>query len=277
MTNQSVQYAIVLVPILPLRSAPDESAEQDTQLLFGEIVTLHRVEGRWCLITNFNDNYEGWVDPKMLTSISKEEFYRLSTATKAYTAAPIAISKLLKKPHETSHPDYSSISYLTLGSNLPGYDPINSTLAVAGHIYNISNEDVTYPLESTAEQFITAALKLQGAPYLWGGKSLLGCDCSGLTQVAASIVGITLPRNASQQVEIGEHIETLQQARRGDLLFFATNDNKIKHVAILLSSQTILHASGTVHIDYIDSNGDIISQITTYSHYKLHSIRRVAQ
>ncbi|MGL5893261.1 MAG: NlpC/P60 family protein [Bacteroidales bacterium] len=277
MINESVKYAVVLTPLIPLRSNPEESAEQDTQLLFGELVTIQRVEGRWCLITNHNDNYNGWVDPKMLTPISESEFHSLISAPKAYISAPIAIIE-----HETveqSNPgiDQCSTIHLTYGSILPGYNPNNSTLQVAGEIYKLSKTDVTYPVESTNEAFVASAMKLQGAPYLWGGKSLLGCDCSGLTQVAASLVGISLPRNASQQAEIGEKIENLQKAKRGDLLFFATSDNKVKHVAILLTPSTILHASGTVHIDTINENGDIESKITTYSHYKLHSIRRVAR
>ncbi|MGL4806661.1 MAG: C40 family peptidase, partial [Bacteroidales bacterium] len=118
------------------------------------------------------------------------------------------------------------------------------------------------------------AKRLLNAPYQWGGKTILGIDCSGLTQIAYRMEGINIPRDARQQIQHGLAIHSLGDAKTGDLIFFATADDKVKHVGIYVEPFKILHASGFVHFDDLDEEGNILSKITSYSHYHLAGIRR---
>ncbi|MPN27215.1 hypothetical protein SDC9_174643 [bioreactor metagenome] len=131
-----------------------------------------------------------------------------------------------------------------------------------------------FPVEINGANILKIATMYLNAPYLWGGKSLLGIDCSGLVQVVFSICGIQLPRDASQQVEKGDLVNFLGEAQQGDLAFFDNEAGNITHVGILLDATRIIHASGWVKIEKIDNHGIISSQTGEYTH-KLKVIKRL--
>ena len=123
--------------------------------------------------------------------------------------------------------------------------------------------------------FIESALKLNDVPYRWGGKSIMGIDCSAFVQLCAKVAGFKLPRDASQQVSFGTKVESASEAEAGDIAFFENENKKITHVGILLSGDTIIHASGKVRIDRLDSYGIYNEELKSHTHH-INIIKRLS-
>ena len=250
-------FAINHCTVTPVRQEPSEGSEQLTQLLFGEVCEVLDRLPRWTKIRSTLDGQEGWVDFKMLTSANIP--YPISHI-QAVVAVPIAIATAMETGEELM---------LTLGTRLPNY--AHGTFEVLGKQYLIDPACVSTAQRSTGEadlqqsdlqrsDLATIAQSLLNAPYLWGGKNLMGMDCSGFTQVVYATQGINLLRNAREQMTQGELVPSLADAQPGDLAFFdhADRDPKatnISHVGMLLSPTEIIHCSGCVHIDTIDEQG----------------------
>lgn len=243
-----VKYAIAIASIVPVRRDPSEESEQLTQLLLGEQCAVLDRLPRWTKVHSLLDGQEGWVDFKMMVLVEQLPEYKYDTAivTEPYTWAVSCQSPRERLP-------------LTLGTRLPDYH--NGSFSVADKHYELSPQHATTtPLPFERHTIEKVLLFLQNAPYLWGGKSALGIDCSGLTQVFYALFGKQLLRNAREQITQGEGVPTLQEAHLGDLAFFNHADRDpqqtaITHVGILLSTTRIIHCSGCVHIDNIDDTG----------------------
>lgn len=281
MNTQTSGYAIILNALVPLRASASEAAEMETQLLFGELIIVNVVEGRWAHVQNVTDGMEGWVDLKMITSIPTEEYERLAASSLHIINYDDATAEVISGDYDdrVDHLDANNLVKtwmikLPYGAHLPGFDLEERSIYVNGLMYQIATPS-NMPIIPTAENFMEIAFEFMGAPYLWGGKSIFGCDCSGFIQVAAAVNGVQLPRNASEQFHCGTTVATLADAKRGDLVFYATADGKVSHVAILLTEYVIYHASGYVHADKIDEQGNILSKITTYDHYHMVGIKRI--
>lgn len=257
--------ALSLHSIIPVRAEAREGAEQNTQMLFGELCTILEEQPRWKRIRLESDGQEGWVDAKMITPMTDEEHTAYAEALK--TAAMVAFPMA----YAVSENNGQSIP-LTAGTRLTNYQ--NGRFEVLGVGFRIDpNMVITQPMELNEQNLLQAVRFFLNTPYLWGGKNALGMDCSGFTQVVMSLFGKQLLRNASEQATQGEPVADLDHAQAGDLAFFDHEDGRISHVGIIIDRARVIHCSGRVKVEKLDIHGIKMSENGQYSHH-LVSIRR---
>ena len=244
--------AISLHSVIPVRVEPKESAEQSTQILFGDTCTIIEQIPRWNRVKLDLDGQEGWVDSKMITPMTKEEYasYVPDYANAAYVLYPIAYAVSANN---------SQTIPLTAGTRLTKYQ--DGQFQILGVNFRIDPSMVLQqPMPMNDQNLIQTIRFFLNVPYLWGGKNALGMDCSGFTQTILSLFGKKILRNASEQATQGRKISTLQKAKAGDLVFFAhyndkQQEEKITHVGILLDAERVVHCSGRVKVEKIDNTG----------------------
>lgn len=258
---------INMLPLVPMRAADSELSEMTSQLLFGERVDVLEVRERWLHVRNMSDNYTGWCDRKMIHMLHDAGARDYTADNSCRVIVPFIVCDKTNQV-ETM--------FLPGGSVLPL--PVDNEFVIAGLAFRLrSAGDIRHinPQSSAiGAEIVRLAEQYLNAPYLWGGKTMFGIDCSGLVQVVFSMAGLSLPRDASQQVERGRVIDFLSEAQSGDLAFFENNEGNIIHVGILVDSHKIIHASGWVKVETIDSQGIISAENGNYSH-KLRVIKRL--
>lgn len=235
-----------------------------TQLLFGEhFAILETHTDGWSRIRNAADQYEGWVNNRQFRLISKKTFDMLGR--NATVLAGDLQEALSIKKEKTTFP-------VLMGSVLPGCE--RGKFIIEGTEYFYHGETVKAGVKPDRKKIVHTAMLFLHAPYLWGGKSEFGIDCSGFTQVVFRVNGIRLPRDAYQQADMGETLNFVEEAQPGDLAFFDNAAGKITHVGILTDSRHIIHASGMVRLDPFDLHGIYNAEKKSYSH-NLRLIKRV--
>jgi len=253
-------FAICPLSVVPVRKEPSDRSEIVTQLLFGDLVEIQDRQDNWRNIKVLDDDYPGWVDKKQLRAMEESEVRTILSAPRTVT---LDIVQLVVWDQHQMIP-------VVLGSVLPGYHDKQFNISgtafqYEGSVTQLSKPDPTHMLEH--------AYMYLHAPYLWGGKSPFGIDCSGFTQMVYKLSGIRIRRDAWQQSEQGTPVPNIQEARAGDLAFFSNDEGKVIHTGILLPGGRIMHASGRVRIDELDATGILNSDTGQLSH-RLHSIRR---
>jgi cell wall-associated NlpC family hydrolase len=247
---------VCCVPVSPLRASPAHQSEMVSQLLFGELVNvIEKGENKWLKVRCQFDSYEGWITSPHLTE-------------PPYQSAPL---------HLTA--DWSSEIFfddqpmhLSFGSDLRGL--VNGQAEWGKYNWSFKGNHID-PLHNkkTEKNLLKAAFLFINTPYLWGGRSSFGIDCSGFTQLVFKSFGVSLLRDAYQQATQGEVVGFLAETKIGDLAFFDNSEGKITHVGILINEHEIIHASGKVRVDRIDSQG-IMNVDTNERTHQLRLIKR---
>ena len=224
-----------------------------SQLLYGECYKIVEKRKNWVKIRLEWDGYEGWIDQNQLNKISRESFDKITQST-------LKISIDL-------------VNYITTKENLLFPVLIGSDLRGLKTLRHRFEGEFERP-KKLKKSLISTAYLFLNAPYLWGGKTLLGIDCSAFTQMVYKINGVKLSRDAGQQSLQGQTLSFIEESEAGDLAFFDNAEGKITHVGLLLENHHIIHASGTVRIDRIDQSG--IFNVETQSHsHKLRFIKKM--
>lgn len=250
-----MNYVACIVAVAALRKEPLHRSEMVSQLLLGEYAEVTESTKDFIHVKCLSDNYEGWCQKIQFIEIEKLRH------TNLFLHRAIGIAKLNGRDCRISlgTPLYSTNETI-LFKNFSVQYPSRYTCDAMLNEFNHNN------IQYIAEQFLNT-------PYLWGGKSVFGIDCSGFTQQVFKMFNINLPRDAYQQADAGDVVGFLQEVKCGDLAYFDNEDGKITHVGILLNSEIIIHASGKVRIDKIDNVG-IISSDTNERTHRLRTIRR---
>ena len=251
-------FGICNLSIIPLRIEPSDRSEIVSQVLFGEHFEILEETKNWAKIKLQYDNYEGWVDTKQYQTISESSFNKLSEEE-------IVLNGDL-------------IEYITGANNLLMPISLGASLSfLENSDININNFDFegmrVFGIKPKVNLISTAFMYLN-APYLWGGKTPFGIDCSGFTQMVYKLNGYHLLRDASQQASQGEALSFIEESEAGDLAFFDNEEGKIIHVGIIMDNNYIIHASGKVRIDRLDHLGIYNAETNKHTH-KLRVIKKI--
>jgi hypothetical protein len=251
-----MEYGICNLAVIPLRAEPSDRSEMVSQVLFGEAFEILEWKEKWVQITTALDGYTGWVDRLQVVMLGYLAYKRLLQMPAPVTYR--AITQAWKIIDNT-------VIYLPAGSSLAFLE--GTTSYIGDQRYDIIGEiGETDSIANIARSFLNA-------PYLWGGRTHLGIDCSGFTQIVYKLYGINLKRDASMQAQEGTSVDSVLTARLGDLAFFNNDEGHITHVGIILGAGKIIHASGKVKIDSIDTQGIYSEELKRYTH-RLKVIRR---
>ncbi len=249
---------------IPVRKDPSNSSEMTSQLLFGETFdVLENGPGSWTLVRNHYDDYKGWIDNSLSCNLSVESSGILDRC----------VPVILNRRMATLRPVSSAPDLVIPAGSTLYLDPHDDTRIFTGDWYTMERPckaltgDFKANLETLAGQFLNS-------PYLWGGKSTFGTDCSGLVQTLFRIMGITIERDTAEQHKEGKTVNMLVESAPGDLVFFDDENGEIVHTGVLLDRGRVLHASGHVRIDPIDHQGIYDKARGSYSH-KLRVIKRI--
>jgi gamma-D-glutamyl-L-lysine dipeptidyl-peptidase len=239
--------------VVAMRSQPSEKAEMVSQILFGEKYSILDIQSKWALIQTHFDGYEGWINLNQI-----EYFEDLKQSNDLTQISAIAKIKTFD----------NRILRTSFGSNLFSG---NSEGSVP---YTIIDGAFTTIEKFEKAKIVSFASMFLNVPYLWGGRSIFGLDCSGFTQIVFKAAGFNLKRDASLQAGQGIAINFIQEAEPGDLVFFDNEEGQIVHVGILFDSKTVIHASGHVRFDSIDHHGIFNEKLGKYTH-SLRIIKRI--
>ena len=248
-----MKYGLCNLSLVAVRQEASDSSEMVTQLLYGDYFKIIEFRKSWVKIRIAFDQYEGWIDNKQFKEIDADIYHNLN-----------------EKPSKTSSDlmefvsnEFGQLIAIPIGSNLQAVPFLNH-----------SHDGNYFEGQLAKENLIQHALLFLNSPYLWGGKTPFGIDCSGLTQMVYKLNGFFLKRDAKDQATQGETLSFIEESEPGDLAFFDNSEGIITHVGIIMADNYVIHAHGKVRIDMLDHSGIFNIETKRHSH-KLRVIKRV--
>lgn len=257
-----MKFGICNLSSAPLRKEPAHKSEMVSELLFGETYKVVEKIDDWYKIISDFDDYHAWINENQFCNIDEIEYTRIKKSKLFFTKT--LFENIFNKTKNIKFP-------IIIGSTIPELK--NKKFKINNDFYEFSG-DTSDEKADIRELMIKTAKKYINAPYLWGGRSPFGIDCSGFSQMVYKICGVKLYRDASQQALQGTNLNFISEAKPGDLAFFDNQEGDIVHVGIIMENKKIIHASGCVRIDNIDHNGIFNSELNKYTH-KLRLIKKI--
>ena len=248
-----------------MRREPSERSEMVSQILFGELYEVLDEQEKWVFVRLLHDDYRGWIDRKMHMPVTKEYVDRYQDSELLLTTEVFNII--------TREGDWGN-KLVVSGSVFPFYNADTKKMQIGNITYSLVSKMRDEGIDSLRDLLVRYALMYYNTPYLWGGRSPYGIDCSGLVQTVYRMIGISLPRDASQQVAMGDNLLFVEEALPGDLAFFGDDAGNITHVGLLWEQNRIIHASGRVRVDRVDHQGIYNDELKRYTH-NLKVIKRI--
>lgn len=248
-----MKYGICNLSIVPLRSEPSDASEMVSQVLYGELFKVLESRQKWSRIRLNFDGYEGWIDLKQYSEISEANYQTQSNTRAQYSSDLVDF---------VTNTDGQLIS-IPMGSSVHSCFLLN---------HHFDGPVISEKFPKT--HLIQTAILYLNTPYLWGGKTPFGIDCSGFTQMVYKLNGYSLLRDAREQATQGEALSFIEESEPGDLAFFDNSEGHIVHVGIIMKDHRIIHAHGKVRIDHLDQSGIYNAEQRRHTH-KLRVIKKI--
>ena len=253
-------YGICNLSIVPLRLEDADASEMVNQVLFGEHFEVLEKDKKWSRIKLQHDHYEGFIDNKQYEEISEALFIKLSEETKKYSGEFVDFISDKK----------NSLTTIPIGARLPFLE--NNSFTINESVF--SYDGTIFSKQLPKEALVKKAMLFLNSPYLWGGRTPFGIDCSGFTQMVYRLCGHHILRDAKEQANQGEVLSFIEESEAGDLAFFDNEEGNIIHVGIIMNDYQIIHAHGKIRIDTLDHSGIYNVDLQTHTH-KLRVIKKI--
>ncbi|TVZ51457.1 C40 family peptidase [Dokdonia sp. Hel_I_53] len=248
-----MRYGICQLSIVPMRAEPSDRSELVNQVLYGEHFKVVELRKNWSRVKLSHDKYEGWIDNKQYIEITEDE----------YAFAKAKPLQLVTDPVQFVTTNKKELLTIVLGASVGNLNILKATY------------DGDFQSDKKQKKhLIETALLYMKSPYLWGGRTIFGIDCSGFTQMVYRLNGYFLKRDASQQASQGEALSFIEESEPGDLAFFDNAEGLITHVGIIMENNYIIHAHGEVRIDRLDHSGIYNPHTRSHTH-KLRVIKKI--
>ncbi|MBA4739182.1 MAG: NlpC/P60 family protein [Flavobacteriaceae bacterium] len=237
--------------IVPVRIVDSDKSEMINQLIYGDIIEILEEKEKWVKIKSVFDDYIGWID--------KKQYFKIDDNITVDLKNPVYSIDLV----EFIENNNNELVTIPIGSDI-------SNISLMNHKF----EGKTISGKNNRNSIVDTALLFLNSPYLWGGKTPFGIDCSGFTQMVYKINGYKLSRDSKDQANQGETLSFIEESEAGDLAFFNNDQGDIIHVGIILQNNHIIHASGKVRIDRIDHSGIYNNDLNKHTH-SLRYIKKI--